>query len=57
MDRYPNPVVDDGLERWFAPARERLSDDRWGELVQQVSGLSEQAVALATGEPSITAPM
>jgi hypothetical protein len=58
MDRHPNPVVDDGLECWFAPARERLGDDRWGELVQQGGGLSvEQAVALATGEPSITAPM
>jgi hypothetical protein len=57
MDRHPDPVVDDGLERWFTPCRERLGDDRWGELVQQGGRLSvEEAVARATGDAAISAP-
>jgi predicted ATPase/DNA-binding SARP family transcriptional activator len=56
IDRHPNPVVDDGLERWFAPCRERLGDDRWDELVRRGAGLSaEQAIALAPGETPIDA--
>jgi predicted ATPase/DNA-binding SARP family transcriptional activator len=53
----PDPVLDDGLEWWFAPCRERLGDDRWNELVLQGAGMSmEEAVALAAGDNPINAP-
>jgi hypothetical protein len=58
MQTHPDPVLDERLDRWFTPCRERLGGDRWVELVQQGSRLSmEQAVALATTDPAINAPM
>jgi predicted ATPase/DNA-binding SARP family transcriptional activator len=51
IDRHLNPVVDEGLERWLTPSRERLGSDRWSDLSRRGSALTaEQAGALATGE-------